>query len=437
MPEHAEGTLSGSPLARVERHLTECSRCSAEVADLRTVIAAARSIDADPVPPGLVSRLRGAVADLPETNTAPARFWPRVAIPVAVAAGCVAFAFAFLITGRPQTNLDGLARSASPQAGLLVAEAPARSAAAEEMAAGIDVAELPDSIPDREYGQAYQAPPSEPSAPDPSEKTTLHAMGRSSLAVPSEEEREGLPHRETSMPQPDRSARPALLCLDQLGPRDAAASYNRFSPSPRDESPATEGLGTSSSAEAAPGASLPRAREIPPAPPIAAQAVLLREQEAPTIALRLTAEPGVAEIAVSLDTAEGRRLLWHGAPADAAPVALAADDIGTGPAALPIGLVSTAGDRQYVLFVPTLARLGESAPNAPLGRYASVPLGRILADFSALTGLVILAEAPLDMVLSGDLPSGTPPQALQLIATIADMEATQEGDLAHTLTHRR
>ena len=319
LPEHAEGKLSGSPLARVERHLAECSRCSAELADLRTVIAAARAIDADPVPPGLVSRLRGAVADLPETAAGPPRFWPRVAVPVAVATGFVAVAFAFIITGRPQTDLDSMARSASPQAGALVAEAPAPSAAAaEEMTAGIEVAELPDSIPDRADRLAYQAPPSEPSAPDTSEKTTADIIGGYSFTAPSEEEGEDLAHRETSVPQPDRSPRPTLLCLDQLGPRDEAA-----------------------------------------------------------------------------------------------------------------------GDRQYVLFVPTLARLGESAPNAPLGRYAGAPLGRVLADFSALTGLVILAEAPLDMPLSGDLPSGTPAQALQLIATIADMEATQQDDIAHTLTHRR
>ena len=438
LPEHAEGKLSGSPLARVERHLAECSRCSAEFADLRTVIAAARAIDADPVPPGLVSRLRGAVADLPDTAARPPRFWPRVAVPVAVATGFVAVAFAFIITGRPQTDLDSMARSASPQAGALVAEAPAPSAAAaEEMTAGLDVPELPDSALGRAARLASQATPSEPSAPDTSEKTTADIIGGYSFTAPSEEEGEDLAHRETSVPQPDRSPRPTLLCLDQLGPRDEAAGPNWFSPTPRGQPQVTEGAKRSGSAETVPGAPLLQARETPPAPPIAAQAVLLREQEAPTIAFQLTAEPTVAEIAISLDTTEGRRLLWRGAPADAAPVPLSADDIGTGPTALPISLHSAAGDRQYVLFVPTLARLGESAPNAPLGRYAGAPLGRVLADFSALTGLVIFAEAPLDMSLSGDLPSGTPAQALQLIATIADMEATQQDDIAHTLTHRR
>lgn len=437
LPEHAEGKLSGSPLARVQRHLAECSRCSAEVADLRTVIAAAHSIDADPVPAGLVSRLRGAVADLPETAAGAPHFWPRVAVPVAVATGFVALAFAFLITGRPQTNLDSMARSASSQAGALVAEAPAPSAAAGEMPAGIDVAELPHSALGRADRLGQQASSAEPSAPDTAEKSSADAIRGYSFTAPSEEEREGLARRETSIPQPDRSPRPTLLCRDQLGPRDEAAGPNWVSPPPRGQRQVTGGAGRRGSAETAPGAPSPQAREIAPAPPIAAQAVLLRGRQTPTIAFQLTAEPAVAEIAISLDTAEGRRLLWRGAPADGAPIPLSARDIGTGPAALPICLESAAGDRQYVLFVPILARLGESAPNAPLGRYAGAPLGRILADFSSLTGLVILAEAPLDMPFSGDLPSGTPAQALHLIATIADMEATQQDDIAHTLTHRR
>jgi hypothetical protein len=90
-----------------------------------------------------------------------------------------------------------------------------------------------------------------------------------------------------------------------------------------------------------------------------------------------------------------------------------------------------------VLFVPVLARLGESAAVAPIARYEGVPLRTVLADFSAFTGVVVLAEPPLDAEFSGDLPSGEPSAALAQLAAGLGLDLHREGDLAYTLTHTR
>jgi hypothetical protein len=89
------------------------------------------------------------------------------------------------------------------------------------------------------------------------------------------------------------------------------------------------------------------------------------------------------------------------------------------------------------LFVPVLARLGESAASAPLASYKGIPLPNVLADFSALTGLVVLAESPLDVEFTGELRPGDPRAVLERLAADAGLDAHPEGELAYTLTHSR
>ena len=95
------------------------------------------------------------------------------------------------------------------------------------------------------------------------------------------------------------------------------------------------------------------------------------------------------------------------------------------------------GEGKYMLFLPTLARLGESSPQAPAGRWQKTEIKQALFDLSMFTGLVILAEEPLTAQLSGDIPPGTPADALQRLAAEAGFEVHREGAIAYTLTHLR
>jgi hypothetical protein len=128
---------------------------------------------------------------------------------------------------------------------------------------------------------------------------------------------------------------------------------------------------------------------------------------------------------------------WHGPAGGPGWIPLTGDTIGAGPAAIPIGLRAGAASRDYVLFVPMMGRLGESAPVAPIGAYSGQSLEAVLAEFTALTGVVVLAERPLDVEMRGEIPRGKPGEALEQLAAEAGFEAHREGDLAYTLTHRR
>jgi len=170
---------------------------------------------------------------------------------------------------------------------------------------------------------------------------------------------------------------------------------------------------------------------------VSARAVAVRQDGRLALGLRLAADQGVREVAVHLRTAAGPRLLWRGRPAEAGALVVPAEHIGQGPTALPLSIEAAEASRDYILFVPTLARLGEIAAAAPRARYDNVPLREVLADLSALTGLVVLAEQPLDRGVVGEMPAGEPGEVLRRIAASAGLEVVPEDALVWTLTHRR
>lgn len=174
-----------------------------------------------------------------------------------------------------------------------------------------------------------------------------------------------------------------------------------------------------------------------PSAPLSARVAIASTESGNMIALRLTAREPLAEITLALADAPPRTLSWHGSAGAPAWIPLPAETIGPGPAAIPIRL--GAGERtcEYVLFVPVLARLGESAATAPVARYEGARLHTVLADFTAFTGLVLLVEPPLDAEFSGDVPSGKPGAALAELAARLGLDLHREGDLAYTLTHTR
>jgi len=424
LPEYADGILTGRPLDRLERHLARCARCAAELEDVSTVIRAVRSVKPDVVPEALLPRVRRAVGELaPKATTLP-QFWVRIAVPVAVVIGIVAVSFA------------------------LLQPAPRRA-----------FAPLPVTTPQvvRET-RANSFLPGHP--PEPNMPPATAEISKPILRLPRATTQAFLPP--SRPPEPSAQAAPAAKTKEMRQPAPGGPSAERglqmrfgggfggaggpagppgppepapprFRPYPprsgepvcpvRERESAVAGFGE----EIAP----------PPSPPFSAMLALVRQGDTPAIALHIAAEQALEEIAVHLGPAPARQLLWRGSVPAAAPIVLSTEHTGPGPAAIPVTIESAGTKREYLLFVPTMARLGESAATAPRGRYDGELLSRVLADFSALTGLILLAEQPLSMKVVGEIPPGTPDVSLAQIAASAGFEVHQEGDLVFTLTHGR
>lgn len=457
LAEYADGTLAGRSRARVERHLATCQRCSAELADLRTVIQAVRAIGPEPASEALMERVRATAPQPAPPGPVPGQLWARLLVPVALVAGMVVVAFALRGTaprerGIPQAAAPAAAgRGASPSAEravsvphepISVAQSPP-AASAERPATG-------RGTPGPPGAEALEsAPPT--TARHLGGSAGAHARAGASapeaLAVPGPAGPAGPPGGT------DQTAPPQAMKAEGMGGgRGAGMRGDRMMAAPKREAPlaGTEGApplaaraggGESAAAHAArPPRSAEQDRLLtvaePPAPaPVAAQVILVGPPGRQQIALRLTAAGPVKDVAVRLSGRAGRRVLWEGPPGGAAVVVPSAS-IGAGPASVSVSIESSSGRREYVLFAPTMERLGQTAATAPVGRYAREPLSKVLADFSALTGFVILAEAPLDRPVEGVLPPGDPATVLRSVAASADMDIAGLG-AARTLTHRR
>jgi hypothetical protein len=180
------------------------------------------------------------------------------------------------------------------------------------------------------------------------------------------------------------------------------------------------------------------ASAVPPTPSISAVITVVKGGSGQNLlALRLSGQRPIRELTLQFGEAAPTAHEWRGAPGSPALIPLPGERIGTGPAAVPVTVATEEGRRQYTLFLPTLARLGESASQAPVGRWQAVAVDQALLDLSTFTGLVILAEQPLSDQLCGDIPAGTPEEALQQVAAEAGFEVHQDGPLAYTLTHAR
>jgi hypothetical protein len=177
--------------------------------------------------------------------------------------------------------------------------------------------------------------------------------------------------------------------------------------------------------------------EAAAAPPLFARASLVAGADGSIIALEVAGEASADSITLRVGGGPPQRFQWRGAGARPATVPLPMDKLGPGPAAVPVEVTSSAGRRDYVLFVPTMARLGQIAPTAPVARYESAPLRSVLADLSAMTGLVILAEQPLDAEIKGAIPKGTPEASLRQLGVASGFDVQAQGDLVFTLTHQR
>jgi hypothetical protein len=180
------------------------------------------------------------------------------------------------------------------------------------------------------------------------------------------------------------------------------------------------------------------AREkAPAAPPLFARASLATGADGDIIALEVASKASTESITLRIGGGPPQTFQWRGAGGRPATVPLPMDKLGSGPAAVPVEVSSSAGKRDYVLFVPTMARLGEIAPSAPVASYEGAPIRSVLADLSAMTGLVILAEQPLDREIKGAIPRGTPEASLRQLGLENGFDVQAHGDVVFTLTHQR
>jgi len=174
-----------------------------------------------------------------------------------------------------------------------------------------------------------------------------------------------------------------------------------------------------------------------PTPSLSAALGFGQYEGRPALTLQLASDKPVAEMSVYLGDAAARRLVWHGSTPPTAPLVLTREQIGPAPAATSIAIESGGERRNYLLFTPTLARLGDVAESAPAGAYSGESVAQALAELTALTGLVVLAEEPLSQILSGDKPGGAPDAALQELAARVGLKVERAGDLVFNLKHPR
>lgn len=430
LPAYAEGSLGGRARGRVERHLGSCQRCADELADLRTVIGAVRAIPAEQTPDDLVARVRQAVHDRTPAPAPPPLLWARLAVPAAVLTGAVAIALALRTPPVRQLELGAAAPSTpSRTVGGAQSGGRARGTRPGGPAKLSDEAPLFDRADAREEGWAAAREPTGMLA----EEKPGAAADRPSLSAPraagraAEQEAPSAPREPTMR---DHPRYPHLSAPSSPGRRGGGAGAGGVSGSAQAKERAAPDARPEEEAR------LDAIAEAPSAP-LSATVALASAEGGKMVALRLTSQRPLEEVRLALGDAAPRALSWQGTSGGPAWIPLSVEDIGPGPAAIPIRVEAPVGARDYVLFVPVLARLGESAPSAPTARYRRAPFRNVLADFSALTGLVVLAEPPLDMEFSGELAAGEPGAALEQLAGQLGFDSHREGDLAYTLTHTR
>lgn len=398
LPEYAEGTLTGGPRARLERHLASCPHCAQELAALHTVIRAVRATTPEMVPDTLVPRVRRAVAEAIPAPPGAVSFWARLAVPVALATGLVAISFAF--------HASRLRESAT-------VPRPALTEAAPDEAGPYAGARAGGEAPLRRQAKVEAAP-----------EARKEMAGVAGPVAPA------LTEGEESGPPPDRRSQSADSFFAD------AERLPSQPPAPRGPCGRPTGKGGAADRAQAERAKavLGAAPSATPSLPASSRISLARGADGPALSLRVHTEAHLESVVIHAEIGGARRLLWQGHGGEIAPIRLSAEQLGAGPAAVPLEIESAGRVRRYVLFIPTMSRLGETAPRAPHASYRGEPLASALSDLSALTGLVILAEPPLDAKVKGELGDMTPEEALRLLAAFGERKAEFENGVVATLT---
>ena len=441
LPEFADGALAGRALARLQHHLSSCPRCRAEVDDLRALLRAARSVGLDDIPPNLIPDIQRAVRRA-APGPAPARApWLRIALPASAAVGLIALALALRTPPRATTTAMLRGPAESPPTGAVIAGRGPRAGRAGGGPGPRSLAAAP-SAP-RPEAEAIEQPP-RPTPPVPTEIAQAPpsaTMGLQRDMMSPAEKSAASADAGKAAPAPPGPRGPSARDLGRAaghpGPRSRAPRGSPYPYRPRGEPPARREPQGPTGAPAAEGAVLSdtalQLESHPPAFAFTPTVGLARLEGRPAICLQFAPGQPTGDVAVMAGRAEKRRTLFQGRAEQMPQFVLSAADLGPGPSALPITIQSQTGARSYLLFAPTTARLGEVAPSAPVGRYTNRPAAEALADFSALTGLILLVQEPLEGTVSGDLPTGSPQSALQELASRLGLQASPQGEAAFLL----
>jgi hypothetical protein len=437
LPELAEGVLGGRQRARLERHVASCARCASELAALRVVVSSLRSLSPEPMPARILDSVRQEVARAAPPRVQPVRDWVRLA--VASAAGgvvlAIALAFCFTKTGPQGALAPARGQQSIPTQSLATARVPLEMAQIETPAAA------PRGIPPT----AKSCPSAQPKRAEqlargsgPRHSPAHGAVGKAREAeappvlpatmsdeVPSGEGAAGARGPHPYQPRlGHRGAKPRGDAAKRAPPGDAAHSEEAVSFS----RPATAGAEAQSAGLG--GLSLGAV----PAAPVRAGLALAEDIHLLSIVLSPAAE-SLDDVQLAMDKGDGHPVvLWKGRLREATSVPLPASSLGGGRAAFPVTIQTKQGLRRYVLFLPVLARIGETAPSVPAAHYQGELLGAAFARLSELSGLVLLVEGPLDRPVIGELPAGDPDTALARLAAQAGFAVESQGDVLRTLT---
>lgn len=445
LPELAEGALSGRALARLDRHLSACPRCQGELAHLRAVLGALRDIGPEPTPEGLAERAAAAAYRAAIGQPQPARLWTRLAIPIAAATGLAAVVFAYRITTPTARPVPAIQQGRAPRLYERQAVPAPRPAGPVEGIRGARAVEVLTRSPKGMPGGQRQV-----AAPGTGGRHTLARRSGADHAAPAPEgEARDLPASATGLgavksgpagpagpPSEGSSASGAVA--DQALARSHSGRGAGWPSAPAQHGPASMAFAQQPRTEAEGAVRVTQEKAgLPAGPPVSARITLVKVSGRPALGLVLGAEAAAGLVTVRVGSGEDSRVVWQGSRPDGASVAIPTDAVGPGPGSVLISLETRRGTRAYRLFLPTVARLGDVAPSAPRLRYEGQSLDRVLADLAALTGLVLLAEAPLDTKVVGELPGGPPDAALAELAERAGFEVTAGDGVLRTLTHRR
>jgi hypothetical protein len=399
------------------------------------VLAAVRAVPAEAVSEDLIPRVRRAVAERAPAPAIRPHLWARLAIPAAVLTGLIAVSFALRA---PVHRGARVADEAAPLAQVAAPGGEGRGLAAFGRGGRAGGAGAPRASVSEEF-----APPP-PSLERIEVRADVDAPEREAAAEPAagergERQREGPPG---PLLRNDRTMS-GYAPEGRAGPQ---RPYRRAHPYQFRDAGEERAARAKGEAAAPPGPPGPPGVAAPfdamagpeqAGPAFAATVLVAEGEERLGIALRLRFQRPLEELRLTVGESTSHVRLWDDSVRAVGPIPINAEQLGPGPGSLPVSLAAEADRRDYRLFIPVVARLGETSSSAPVGRYKGEPMSHVLADFSALTGLVILGEMPLGDPVTGDIPVGPPAAALAQFAEKVGFEAEQEGALALTLTHAR
>jgi len=440
LPEYAEGGLPPRVRIQVERHLSVCLPCRAELRDVTTVIGALRAVSQDPVPGRLVSRVQRAVHQTTNAPTGVGHFWARVAMPVAAATALAALAFA-LKAPVPHALTPTGASTAKRALSTPRATASAPTGTTDSGAA--------QGGPGH-GGPGVKAPAPPPPFGIPGFGGGGGVMGSPQLGASAEPPKAATPADQPKgdggtnatggAPAPPAPA-PVGAAQGQAGSGAPPAAQSdqtlekKAANEPSGPAPAVSTAPESAAANLA-AESQPQAKKAVAGPRLAAGVGVIRRGGRNVIAVQFTPAAYRSAFKVTIGSGAGKRTVRRG-PKNASPVAITAKDLGQGPTTIPVTVQTAAGSRSYVLFAPLSLRLGETARQAPEANYNDAPLQKVLSDFTMLTGVIVLAEKPIDRTFTGYVPAGTPEESLRQIAVGLDLKIQRQGKVGYLLSQSR